>query len=273
MGASELEALWPRALDAMDQPSIDGFNTFLVSLVAREAGLKVVLSGLGGDELFGSYPSFRDVPRWTRWAARGSRVPGLARLWPVLAGGAPQRPKLKGFFAHGGALAGAYFLRRGLFLPEELPELVGPERAAEGLAAYDPVADAERALVSTDDAWVAVHKLESTLYLRNQLLRDADWAAMAHSVELRVPLVDARLRAALARGCFEPSRSHGKASLVRPLAPLLPAELFEKPKTGFGVPRPGAAWSHPGLASRALARELLAGLSIPLPRAREARSH
>jgi asparagine synthase (glutamine-hydrolysing) len=261
LDSATVEALWPRAVRAMDQPSIDGFNVFLVSHAARQEGLKVVLSGLGGDELFGSYPSFRDVPRWQRWSGRAEGMPGVRGAWSALAR-VLARPKLRGLDRYGGSLAGAYFLRRGLFLPEELPALIGPEAADRGLAAYDPIADAQRVLGGESDPWLAVHRLESGLYLRNQLLRDADWASMAHSVELRVPFADGRLTAALARARFEPARSGGKASLVRRLAPSLPAALYTRRKTGFGVPRATSAGVRAGLASRTLARELLAGFGV-----------
>ncbi len=258
LGDAEIEALWPGALAAMDQPSIDGFNTFLVSRAAAAHGLKVVLSGLGGDELFGSYPSFRDVPRWTRWAARGAAVPGLRRAWPRLAR-AQSRPKLAGLLRHGATLGGAYALRRAVYLPEELPSLLGPERAAAGLAGYDAIAHAERVAASAAEPWLAVQKLESELYLRHQLLRDADWASMAHSVELRVPFVDARLSAQLAASGFEPARTQGKAALVRRLAPELPEACFGRRKTGFSVPLPGLRDGESrGARSRRLARELVA---------------
>jgi asparagine synthase (glutamine-hydrolysing) len=238
--------LWSRVLTAMDQPSIDGFNVYVVSQIAHEEGLKVVLSGLGGDELFGSYSSFQEVPRWTTWVKVGRQMPGLKVIWPHLARRLhPGQPKLTGFFCYGGTLAGSYFLRRGLFLPEELPAIIGQEMAMEGLAAYDPILDAEEFLNdggSADipkkykDPWRSVHIMESTQYMRNQLLRDADWASMAHSLELRVPFVDAWLREQLATFNFEPAHSKGKAALVRQLAPELPDALWKRPKSGFLIP-------------------------------------
>jgi len=260
MGRADLADLWQGALAAMDQPSIDGFNTWVVSRAAHEAGLKVVLSGLGGDEIFGSYPSFTDVPRLERTARRVAWIPGIGALAKAV------RPKLAGLARYGRTLPGAYFLRRGLFLPEELPGLIGREEAAEGLRRYDPVADAARTLAaangSAPDAWTAVHVLETARYMRNQLLRDSDWASMAWSVELRVPLVDAWLRARLAANRFEPARSEGKAELVRRAAPELPAEVLERKKTGFYIPiaewmSPGLAAERPGERSRWLALRVL----------------
>ncbi|MDA8117491.1 MAG: asparagine synthase (glutamine-hydrolyzing), partial [Actinomycetota bacterium] len=180
VGREEFLDIWPRAIAAMDQPSIDGFNTFLISRAAHEAGLKVVLSGLGGDELFGSYPSFADVPRWAGRVRLLRLIPGLAAAWPGFARRArPRQPRLAGMLRYGGSLPGAYFLRKGLFLPEELPGLLGREVAEEGLAAYDPIADAgklvdvagRRSRPRSPAAWRAVHVMESTQYMRNQLLR------------------------------------------------------------------------------------------------------
>jgi len=280
---ADVAALWPEALAAMDQPSIDGFNTFLVARAAHEVGIKVALSGLGGDELLGGYPSFRDVPRWQAQAVRFrgtvGRVPGASRLWRLTTGAVlPSRPKLRGLIDYGQDLSGTYFIRRGLFLPEELSALIGAERAREGLARYDPLADARAALgglagsnggppaAATD--WLAVQRLEVALYLRNQLLRDSDWAAMASSVELRVPLVDRPLWRSLATAGFEPARSRGKAAFYRECARALGLELLEplwrRPKTGFAVPL--AEWVLPradgarrtgGGASRRLALRLL----------------
>lgn len=278
VGRADFPGLWRDALAAMDQPSIDGFNTFLVSRAAHEAGLKVVLSGLGGDEVFGSYPSFADVPRLERTARRTARIPGLAAAWPALARlAAPGRPKLAGLLRYGRTLPGAYFLRRGLFLPEELPAVMGRDAAAAGLAGYDPVADGALALAAghcgnghAPDAWTAVHELETSRYMRNQLLRDADWASMASSVELRVPFVDAWLRRRLAAHGFEPARGKGKAELVRRAAPELPAALFARPKAGFYIPvmewlQPEGAGASLGDQSRRLALRVLGELGVSAP--------
>lgn len=261
VGREDFKRWWPAALAAMDQPSIDGFNTYAVSRAAHEAGLKVVLSGLGGDEVFGSYPSFKDVPKLMETARRTSRVPGLSALWPPLARTfLRDRPKLAGLPRYGRTLAGAYFLRRGLYLPEELPALMGKDAAEEALRRYDPMADGTGPV---KDAWTAVHELETSRYMRNQLLRDSDWASMASSVELRVPLVDAWLRARLAANGFEPARSQGKAALVRQAAPELPEALWTRPKSGFFIPvmewlEPGGGAASLGGQSRRLAARVLA---------------
>ena len=293
---TDIEAAWQPALAAMDQPSIDGFNTFLVARAAHEAGIKVALSGLGGDELFGSYPSFSDVPSWMRKAKALRRGPGLGALVSALSPWwAKGRPKARGLVRYGGTLAGAYFLRRGLFLPEELPALIGRDLAAEGLATFDPVAHTQRTLdapglsfygafsssssssspgasdasLPASDDWLQVQRLEASLYMRNQLLRDSDWASMASSLELRVPLVDPILWAQVARHGHEPARSQGKAAVVRAAAPDLPSELWSRPKSGFTIPV--AEWICPpragerdtmGKGSRRLAQRILEEMQL-----------
>lgn len=244
---AEVRQQLPRILDAMDLPSIDGFNTWLIARVAKEEGLKVSLSGLGGDELFGGYSSFRDVPRWRARAARLRRVPWLAAVWPGVARRlAPETPKLASVLAYGASFAGAYALRRAVFLPHEVDALLQRSGLAEpGIRPYDAPFDAweqMRDAVLGDpsrllrDPWKVVHSLESSLYLRHQLLRDSDWAGMAHGVEIRTPLVDFWLRARLGRLDFEPAKSSGKAAIVRAAAPELPQELFSRPKSGFQLP-------------------------------------
>jgi asparagine synthase (glutamine-hydrolysing) len=235
----------PLILEAMDQPSIDGVNTWFVSKAAKEAGLKVALSGLGGDELLAGYPSFLDLPRWRRRFGPFAAVPGLgllarALIGTVAPGFARARPKALGILEYSGTWAGVYLLRRGLFLPHELPQVMDPETAQEGLRRLKPLSRLASSLRPDPRCDVArVLLLESAQYMRNQLLRDADWAGMAHSLEIRVPLVDFRLLAALAPAIPVLTPGAGKIALAK--APILPVpdEILTRAKTGFGVPTGG----------------------------------
>ena len=134
----------PAIFEAMDQPSIDGVNNWFVSKAAKEAGLKVALSGLGGDELLAGYPSFVDVPRWRRRFGPLAAVPGLGRMARQLAlmfapRFARANPKALGLLEHASSWAGAYLLRRGLFLPHELAQVMDADVAREGLRRLRPL--------------------------------------------------------------------------------------------------------------------------------------
>lgn len=273
---SEFERDLPSILDAMDQPSIDGVNIWFAAKAAREMGLKAMVSGLGGDELFGGYPSFRDLPRWMRRFAVASRAPFFGRLArkalrPSILACFGVSPKAAGVLEYGGAFPGAYLLRRGLFMPWELDALRDPDLARAGLATLRPLASIEAAMTPTPDGdFAKVASLESSLYLRNQLLRDADWAGMAHGVEIRAPLADAALLARMA-----PHARHigaagcGKMALAKAPAAAAPDAILRRPKTGFCVPI--GAWlaeasgHRPisrGLAARQWSRRVLAGMSL-----------
>jgi asparagine synthase (glutamine-hydrolysing) len=229
----------PKILDAMDQPTIDGLNTWFVSKAARELGLKVAISGLGGDELFGGYSSFRDVPLWVRTLAIPERIPGLGELTRrVLTNVFPQslNPKAAGLLKYGGNYAGAYFLRRGIFMPWELQAVMGTEAARLGLRRLDPIRHvASRLKPKPRTSFGRIAVLESSLYMRNQLLRDTDWASMAHSLEVRVPLVDVQLLKHLASITAAKGSSSKHLLANSPREPL-PRKVIERPKTGFGTP-------------------------------------
>jgi asparagine synthase (glutamine-hydrolysing) len=151
------------------------------------------------------------------------------------------RPKALGLLEYSGTWAGAYFLRRGLFLPNELFGVMDPEVAREGMRRLKPLARLEASLKPDPGSDVArVCVLESAHYMRNQLLRDADWAGMAHSLEIRVPLVDFALLRTLAPAIPSIVPGAGKTALAAaPNAPL-PKEVVTRAKSGFGVPT--GAW-------------------------------
>ena len=240
-----------QALDALDQPTFDGVNSFYMSRAIRDAGFTVALAGTGGDEMFGGYTSYRDLPTLLRWSRRMRWLPrdllvALARLATVplrRRGGAipPQTrwAKLPGMVRHGDDPLALYQLAYALFLPEWQHELLGStvgERLRDGLPAEMYGLLEEQIGGRSDLSAIAV--LEQRLFLGERLLRDNDAASMAASLEQRVPLVDQvlfetvdRLPDALR---FDPV---GRKAVLRRvgLRGLDPA-LFERPKSGFVLP-------------------------------------
>jgi asparagine synthase (glutamine-hydrolysing) len=231
----------PRIFTAMDQPTVDGLNSYFISKAAAQLGLKVALSGTGGDELFGGYTSFRDIPRWMPVTSLLARIPGLgegvARLNSALARRSRHvSPKMGEILRHGASYAGAYLVKRGRFLASELPDVLGPGIAAEGLTRLGLIGLIERAVTPDPGTpFGRVAALESSLYLRNQLLRDMDWASMAHSLEVRVPLVDAHLLRRVAP-VLVTRKERGKQILANAPRPPLPDVVRARRKTGFTLP-------------------------------------
>jgi asparagine synthase (glutamine-hydrolysing) len=231
----------PRIFAAMDQPTVDGLNSYFISKAAAEMGLKVALSGTGGDELFGGYTSFRDIPRWMPITSVLSRIPGLGegvyRLNTALAKRSRHiSPKMGEILRHGSSYAGAYLVKRGRFLATELPDVLGDDVARDGLQRLDLLSILERAVTPDPGTpYARVAALESSLYLRNQLLRDMDWASMAHSLEVRVPLVDAHLLRKLAP-VLVTRKERGKQLLANAPRPALPEVVRARRKTGFTLP-------------------------------------
>ncbi len=239
---AEFERDLPSILDAMDLPTTDGINTWFVAKAAHEAGIKVALSGLGADECFGGYPSFTDVPRSVHWLRPFHFLPGIGALArrlmsTAIRAGVGLHPKSPGVLQYGGDWAGAYMLRRGVFMPWELDDLLDSELLEDGLRRLAPLShiaaelQAGRPLGDFD----RVATLETSLYMRNQLLRDADWAGMAHSIEIRVPYVDPFFLAALPAGDVLAS-VNAKAAVADVPRPPLPAASRDRRKTGFATP-------------------------------------
>lgn len=223
---------------AMDQPTIDGVNSFFVSRAAAKAGLKVALSGLGGDELFGGYPSFRQIPRITKLLGPLHAVPALGRAIRRVAShsiGSRLSPKFAGLIEYGTTIEDAYLLRRSLYMPWELPHVLDPDIVREGWATLQPLPSFRASTEGLQRDRLRVTALEMTWYMRNQLLRDTDWASMAHSLEVRTPLVDIELLRRMVPLLYDRS-APGKLEMVAATPVGAMGAVVHRPKTGFTVP-------------------------------------
>jgi len=230
LSARDLLNALPDVFAAMDQPSVDGLNTFIVSRAVRAHGIKVVLSGLGGDELFAGYPSFR-------------RANSLAALWRLPANlrkrvgtarfGDARLQKMSEMLRQETPAFGAYLASRSLFGPEQVRALTG--------RAHAPLSHTIQALEEPVEELSILQQVsfyEITGYMRNTLLRDSDVFSMAHGLELRVPLVDREVaRAAMsAPDSRKLRRGSSKPLLVDAMGDLLPESLIRRPKQGFTLP-------------------------------------
>lgn len=231
----------PDSLSAMDLPTMDGINTYFVSRETRNAGIKVALSGLGADEVFAGYSSFRTIPRWERLARVWEYLPGVARRGVAAAFSATvpssdQNRKLGLLMRNGRVALHPYFVSRMLFTPEQRSSLL--ESVSQD--AYESAAVGQRDYLNRAVALDPVNRvsyLESRCYMLNTLLRDADVMSMSQGLEVRVPLIDHQLakRVMGLPGALKMSRTP-KTLLVGALEGSLPDEIVHRPKRGFTLP-------------------------------------
>jgi asparagine synthase (glutamine-hydrolysing) len=221
-------------LQHMDQPSVDGFNTYTVSRFACREGMKVVLSGLGGDELFGGYPSFLQVPRMLAMRRRAGWIGPIGSAGGALLshlGTTPRWQRVGEFFSGRATVGRAYAGVRGIFTAREAAALAAAATDTE------PGSRRQRNERSATFSTVAdeISALELTTYMRNQLLRDSDVMSMANSLELRVPFVDSRLVDCVTQIPASDRVREGKATLLDAI-PEVPSWVANAPKRGFSFP-------------------------------------
>ena len=263
--SSFAKSILPDFLAAIDQPSIDGFNTFCVSKVAHDNGMKVVLSGLGGDEIFGGYQSFQKVPQMVAWGKKLNTLPflrtglglGLER-W----GTSPKIKRLGGFLKQPPTFASAYNTFRGIFSHQEacmiinqlsisipiLPPLVPPYQGGKAESSSLPSVPFQEGKPESSSLPLArgglgwgstpedeVSFLELSGYMRNQLLRDSDIMSMNWGLELRVPFVDKNLLEAVAPIPSKIRLAQGKKLLTQAITEI-PDWVINRPKKGFSFP-------------------------------------
>ena len=234
LSASEVSAMLSDTLKAMDQPTIDGVNAYAISKAVRARGIKAVLSGQGGDEVFGGYPNFSRLPKWAGVATLHRHVPSKARALyaPLVARMAPigaARDKVAQLVAQRHSMDSLYALSRQLFTPDAIADSL--PNAPCTMTLIDERADAS-------SFFNAVSLMEMRGYLANTLLRDGDVMSMAHGLEVRVPFLDHRLVETV-WSLPEHAKMHAtlpKPALLQAVKDDLPPELYLRKKMGFTFP-------------------------------------
>jgi asparagine synthase (glutamine-hydrolysing) len=238
---SDVLAAIPDALRAMDLPTMDGINTFFVSREARRAGVKVALSGLGGDEIFAGYSTFRSVPRmehlahWLHYIPLAVRT-SLASAFAALVRDNDKNRKFLSLARSNGEIVHPYFVARMLFTMRQREVLFPKPGADAEHAATESLRQTFQRAPSLDPI-NRVSYLESRCYMLNTLLRDADSMSMSQGLEIRVPLIDHRLAEQVMAlpGAWKLNATPNKL-LVGALAGSLPEEIIHRPKRGFTLP-------------------------------------
>jgi asparagine synthase (glutamine-hydrolysing) len=238
--AKDIREHLPELVAAIDQPSVDGINTYYVSQLARSNGTTVALSGIGGDELFGGYPTFRTVPRLMKLSRILSPLGRFRSQAAFVARGLPHSSSLDKLLESSldpRSFEAAYMAMRGLFSTAEAAAILHHDFAAMACPAFDLLSYLSACRVHTQSPGNGVSALELRTYMHNQLLRDADVMSMAHSLEVRAPLLDHRLVEFLARvPASVKFDGRPKSLLIRALLGKLPLGILQRPKRGFHFP-------------------------------------
>jgi asparagine synthase (glutamine-hydrolysing) len=218
-------------LNSMDQPSVDGINSWFVSKAAHDAGLKAVLSGIGADELFGGYPSFRRINKIPKIRKYHTVVKLLASLTN---NDALQRAA---YLKHTTNSAFEYLFLRGFYSTKQLEKLFGIAREDQHRLLQqipEPFSKQPGVYNGRRASWYEQH-----FFMQNQLLKDADSMSMQHGLEIRVPFLDqdvVKLANSLPANILFDRTKPAKHLLINAFDQLLPNEIWDRPKMGFTFP-------------------------------------
>lgn len=218
---------------AMDQPTVDGVNTYFVSRAAKQAGLKAVLSGLGGDEIFCGYESFKKI----RLLKAINRLPKILRSAFALTAGFNDRWRKLNYLQKDDHLA-LYLAIRGLFVSRDVARILDITEKEVSNSIDDFNLNTQYSILNTLNPIDWLSHMEINLYLQNQLLKDTDFMSMYHSVETRVPFLDHILVDYIAAvdSRLKIDKNIPKPLLVKPLRDMLPKEVVFREKQGFTFP-------------------------------------
>lgn len=236
----------PGALSAMDQPTGDGVNSYVIARAVSSAGVKVALSGLGGDELFAGYPSFTRLRRADKYLRLWGHAPAAfrslaAKTIETLGGASIATSKTASMLRTNGSTAAVHPLLRQVLSPMQRRALLRPRFLKLAGAAPDPYTNLLTEAFARAPHAGSVSRVsyaEARTYMHDVLLRDTDQMSMAHALEVRVPLLDHKLAEYVVGlpDALKYPNGTPKRVLVESLGKLLPQEILERPKQGFELP-------------------------------------
>lgn len=217
----------PQIINAMDMPTTDGINSWFISKYAHEDGLKAVLSGIGADELFGGYPSFKRIKNLKYLRTLPNQLLGATRHFKA------DKYKKLSYLQYDHYLAD-YLLLRGIFVPDDIAKILDAD-----VKQVDEVlfGDCSYPTIKSYDEQLAAD-FETNLYMQNQLLRDTDVMSMSHGLEVRVPFLDEEFKK-MVQSIAPQIRFENKPPkklLIDSFKDLLPEAVWNRPKMGFSFP-------------------------------------
>jgi asparagine synthase (glutamine-hydrolysing) len=223
----------------MDSPTNDGFNNYLISYLAKKNNSKIIISGIGGDELFFGYPSFNLIPKINKnikYLPKSNFVNSFFKknIYSFLKKN-KFKTKYSGLIEYGREINTGFLLTRSLFLPFEIEELISKKDFKEGYEELNFINNSYNEIKEIKDTRLAIMYLEIKYYLCSKLLRDSDWVSMSHSIELRTPFVDWFFFKKMIP-LIKSDKNFNKSTVINSFKNNLPKNLDKRKKTGFSIP-------------------------------------